>query len=85
MIMINLKLPTYLLLTLAIVSCAKAPTRAPNIVGNDHDALGCIGSAGYMWCAKTAQCERPWEFAQQKGFALTENSFAEFCKKPDSR
>ncbi len=83
MIMTNFKLSIFLLLILAIVSCANVPTTQPNIVGNDRDAHGCIASAGYMWCAQTAQCERPWELAQQKGFALTESSFSEFCKKPD--
>jgi hypothetical protein len=81
--MMNTKLPIYLILILTMTACAKERPTQSNIVGKDRDAHGCIGSAGYAWCAKTAQCERPWELAQQKGFALTENSFAEFCKKSD--
>jgi len=32
-----------------------------NIVGNDRDEHGCIGSAGYSWCQEKAKCLRPWE------------------------
>ena len=31
------------------------------IVGNDKDVHGCIGSAGYSWCAVKNKCLRPWE------------------------
>jgi hypothetical protein len=31
------------------------------IVGNDRDAHGCIGSAGYSWCEVKNKCLRPWE------------------------
>lgn len=31
------------------------------IVGGDRDAHGCIGSAGYTWCASLSQCIRSWE------------------------
>ena len=31
------------------------------MVGNDRDAHGCIGSAGYTWCDALQQCIRPWE------------------------
>ena len=33
----------------------------PPIVGNDRDAHGCIGSAGYSWCAIKNKCLRVWE------------------------
>jgi hypothetical protein len=66
-------------LILAIVTCTEQDTL--NIVGNDRDAHHCIGSAGYSWCEKTAQCERPWELAKKEGFALTDKSFTGFCKK----
>jgi hypothetical protein len=46
---------------------AKAPviinpisTTTP-IVGGDRDAHGCIGSAGYSWCAVKNKCLRVWE------------------------
>ena len=31
------------------------------IVGNDKDEYGCIGSAGYSWCEELQECIRPWE------------------------
>jgi len=31
------------------------------LVGNDRDAHGCIGSAGYSWCEAKQTCLRPWE------------------------
>ena len=31
------------------------------IVGNDSDAHGCKGSAGYTWCGVKQECIRPWE------------------------
>lgn len=33
----------------------------PLIVGGDRDAHGCIGSAGYTWCAAKEKCLRSWE------------------------
>ena len=36
-------------------------TTTNNIVGNDRDAHGCIGSAGYSWCAVKNKCLRVWE------------------------
>jgi putative hemolysin len=32
-----------------------------NIVGNDRDEHGCIGSAGYSWCDEKQKCLRIWE------------------------
>ncbi|VVC00281.1 Uncharacterised protein [uncultured archaeon] len=31
------------------------------LVGNDRDAHGCIGSAGYSWCEAKQKCIRAWE------------------------
>lgn len=31
------------------------------MVGDDRDAHGCIGSAGYSWCESKQKCLRPWE------------------------
>ena len=33
------------------------------LVGGDRDAHGCIGSAGYSWCAAKQKCLRVWEEA----------------------
>ena len=62
-------------LTLVLLSaCAALP--APR-VGADRDAHGCIGSAGYAWCAREAACVRPWELATgAKGFA-------DYCRLPE--
>ena len=32
-----------------------------NMVGNDKDSHGCIGSAGYAWCEIKSKCLRVWE------------------------
>ena len=34
---------------------------ANQIVGNDRDSHGCIGSAGYSWCEAKHKCLRTWE------------------------
>lgn len=39
-------------------NCEFAP--CPQLVGGDKDAHGCIGSAGYSWCAPLNKCIRPW-------------------------
>jgi len=36
-------------------------TRPAPLVGGDRDAHGCIGSAGYTWCAARSACIRTWE------------------------
>ena len=40
-------------------SGAAAP--AAPVVGGDKDEYGCIGSAGYTWCAELNKCIRSWE------------------------
>lgn len=55
------------------------PAPAP---GSDRDAHGCIPSAGYAWCAKTAQCERPWELAKAQGLGDGPDAFDAFCSNP---
>lgn len=52
---------------------------AEPMVGADEDEHGCKHSAGYSWCAKTEQCERPWELAEQEGFDNTEEAFEVYC------
>ncbi|WP_233271725.1 hypothetical protein [Paraburkholderia acidiphila] len=69
----------------ALAACAN-PSRneASTMPGADRDAHGCIGSAGYSWCEATQRCERPWELAKQKGFAVSEEQFARYCTSPSS-
>ena len=51
----------------------------PGIVGGDRDAHGCIGSAGYTWCAREQACVRSWELAASKGFANSVEGFDQYC------
>lgn len=43
-------------------SCPEGDKTQP-IVGGDRDEHGCIGSAGYSWCAPKDKCLRIWEEA----------------------
>jgi len=64
-----------------VSKAADAAPAAPE-VGADRDQHGCIGSAGYAWCAREARCVRPWELAQEKpskGVVNTAESFAAYC------
>ena len=51
--------------------------------GSDSDERGCIGSAGYLWCERTKQCERPWELAEKKGFEKSQEHFDSYCVSMD--
>ena len=77
------------LLVAFLTACAtEAPTvpatsedSRSEMTGSDRDAHGCISSAGYSWCMRTKQCERPWELARKHAFAQTEKAFHEYCDK----
>lgn len=49
------------------------------MTGSDRDEHGCIGSAGYTWCERAKQCERPWELAEKEGFENTPEQFEAYC------
>nr|WP_255516439.1 peptidase [Luteimonas suaedae] len=68
---------------LLLVACTSpAPdTGAIPLPGSDRDAHGCIPSAGYAWCARTQQCERPWELAEAEGFPAGQASFERHCEQ----
>lgn len=68
-----------LMLPLFACSAAKEPAQAARRVGADRDAHGCIGSAGYRWCARENSCVRPWELAQSKGFEVNPINFERYC------
>ncbi len=53
--------------------------RKTKLIGGDKDTHGCIGSAGYRWCAKTNRCERPWELAKKEKFEKSAEAFDAFC------
>ncbi len=63
-----------------IVYKGKMKLNKGKFVGGGRDAHGCIGSAGYSWCERTGQCERPWELARTQVFSNTKETFDEFCK-----
>ena len=65
-------------LALALAACA--PASPSTMAGADRDAHGCIPSAGYAWCARLQRCERPWELAEERGFAASAEAFAKFCR-----
>lgn len=70
-----------LLAILILSACSSAgQEKAPPLVGGDRDAHGCIASAGYSWCAKTNQCEMPWELAKQNSFELSQEAYDDFCR-----
>ena len=65
-----------------LVACATActqRTREPAVVGAHEDAHGCRASGGYAWCARTNQCERPWELAQKERIENSQVAFEAFC------
>lgn len=74
-----------LVLSLVVSGCSSttksAPAEAapPTLVGGDRDAHGCIGSAGYQWCAKENTCVQPWVLAKEKGFELTAEAIGAYC------
>lgn len=52
----------------------------PKLIGGDKDIHGCIGTAGFKWCAKTNKCERPWELAKKEKFNNTAEAYNSFCQ-----
>lgn len=74
-----------LLLSFSFISACSQESTADGdeMPGGDRDAHGCIASAGYSWCPRTEQCERPWELAEQYGFENTEENYREFCSQND--
>lgn len=62
--------------------CDATPAGTGPLIGGTADSHGCIASAGYMWCEKTAQCERPWMLAQSMNFPNTMDAFNQYCGNP---
>ncbi len=65
----------------AVVHKGEMTINQKKLIGGDKDAHGCIGTAGFKWCAKTKQCERPWELAKKEKFEKSAEAFDAFCKK----
>jgi hypothetical protein len=55
------------------------PSRQPPLPGANRDAHGCIGSAGYAWCASEKACVRPWELLRREGREASEAEFRAWC------
>ncbi|WP_444942207.1 hypothetical protein ACJJI3_09025 [Microbulbifer sp. ZKSA004] len=80
--MLNIKEAAAFILVASLMGCSSDTPEDPKPttpVGSDKDAHGCINSAGYLWCSKTKECERPWELAEKAGFANTPSNFDEYC------
>ncbi|MFQ3276495.1 MAG: putative amidohydrolase YtcJ [Colwellia sp.] len=54
-------------------------TKPKVIIGSDKDEKACIGSAGYQWCSKLAQCIRPWELTKQHNVENTPETLTSLC------
>ena len=67
-------------LSILLVACSEP---APKTLGSDVDEHGCKASAGYQWCGKTQQCERPWELAKKHDFENSQSQFTTFCAKAE--
>lgn len=75
------KWPVVLLVLLGGCAGMASDQRQP-MPGSDRDSHGCIGSAGYAWCARTDRCERPWELARKQGLGTDAAAFDHFCEVP---
>jgi hypothetical protein len=64
----------------AVVQKGKMVINKAKLLGGDRSIHGCIGSAGYSWCEKTKQCERPWELAKKEKFENSAEAFNNFCE-----
>jgi hypothetical protein len=63
-------------------TAVQPPTQPP--VGADRDAHGCIGSAGYAWCAREDKCVRPWELAKEKNLSEGAEAVERYCSRIDA-
>lgn len=50
-----------LLISIILIGCTNKENVEEQIVGNDKDEHGCIGSAGYQYCPELDKCVRAWE------------------------
>ena len=67
----------------SLTACGADDSAQPGVEnkpGSDRDEYGCIRSAGYQWCERTGQCERPWELSASEGFENTSEGFLGYCK-----
>lgn len=62
------------------IMSTKSSDQTKMMPGSDRDEHGCIGSAGYQWCARLKTCERPWELAEMKNINNDLEAFKTFCQ-----
>lgn len=72
------------IIMLAIVFVVPLVMPSSQMVGNDADAHGCIGSAGYTWCEPLQQCIREWE-TNCTSEPTAANGIVAEAAKPDSK
>jgi cytosine/adenosine deaminase-related metal-dependent hydrolase len=65
-----------------VVYKGKMKLNKGKLIGGDRDAHGCIASAGYSWCERTNQCERPWELARKHNLENIREAFDKYCGNP---
>jgi hypothetical protein len=54
--------------------------RSPAPIGGQRDDHGCLGPAGFAWCARERACVRPWELARRRGFSVSQRNFERYCR-----
>lgn len=62
-----------------MASLAGCSSNDPSVIGGYNGEYSCNQSAGYLWCEKTQECERPWELAAEVDFANTQANFENYC------
>lgn len=80
-----------LVLPFALISCntkskkqQQEVAQQGEVVGNDKDEHGCIGSAGYTWSELLQECVRPWEEGVRLNGVNTEGKDAFIIFNADS-
>jgi hypothetical protein len=58
--------------------CGSAEAAQGRPIGGQRDRHGCLGPAGYSWCARERSCVRIWELARQLSVADPKDA-ARYC------
>jgi len=65
------------LLNTTLLNESMVQSQYTGVPGSDMDIHGCLGSAGYTWCASSDTCVREWETPcplTNNNFLTTDNS-----------
>ena len=71
-----------LFLVTTLSACSSTAPPQSTTAGVDRTVNGCSPTAGYSWCTRTNQCERPWVLGKKEDFAQTKEAFDRFCENP---